>query len=69
MSDHHDLDESRLQFEREWLRLRRSLGREVGGEPRRSRSWVLPVMAVAAGIALAVGFKGHKGRKSLKASN
>ena len=66
MSNDHELDESRLQFEREWLRLRRSLGREVGGEPRPRRGWVLPVMAVAAGVALAVAFKG---RKSLKASN
>ena len=64
MSNSRDLDESRLQFEREWLRLRQSLGREVGAEPRRSRGWALPVMALAAGVALAVAFKG---RKSLKA--
>ena len=61
-----DLDESRLQFERQWLRLRQSLGREVGSEPRWSRGWALPVMAVAAGVALAIAFKG---RKSLKAQN
>ena len=64
MSNSRDLDESRLQFEREWLRLRRSIGREVGSEPRRRRGWALPVMALAAGVALAVTFKG---RKSLKA--
>ena len=63
-----DLDESRLQFERQWLRLRQSLGREVGGEPRWSRGWALPVMALAAGVALAVSLN-LKGRKSLKDSN
>ena len=63
-----DLDESRLQFERQWLRLRQSLGREVGGEPRWSRGWVLPVMALAAGVALAVTLN-LKGRKSLEDSN
>jgi hypothetical protein len=66
MVSHRELDESRLQFEREWLRLRQSLGREVGGEPRWSRGWALPVMALAAGVALVVAFKGRKG---LKASN
>lgn len=66
MSSSRDLDDSRLQFEREWRRLRRSMGREVGREPRRGRSWALPVMALAAGVAIAVAFKG---RKSLKSSN
>jgi hypothetical protein len=55
-----------LQFERQWLRLRQSLGREVGGEPQWSRGWALPVMALAAGVALAFTLKG---RKSLEDSN
>ena len=63
-----DLDDSRLEFERQWLRLRQSLGREVGGEPRWSRGWALPVMALAAGVALAVALN-LKGRKRLRDSS
>lgn len=66
MVTNSDLDEARLRFEREWSRLRRSWGKEVGREPRARRRWALPVMALAAGVALAFALKG---RKSLKSSN
>jgi len=68
MVSSRDLDDSRLEFERQWLRLRQSVGREVGGEPRWSRGWALPVMALAAGVALAVALN-LKGRKSRQDSS
>jgi hypothetical protein len=49
------LAEVRKQFAGDWLALRRSLRLETGSEPRWSSHLVLPVLALAAGVAVGAG--------------
>ncbi len=47
------LEYSRRRFEGAWKDLQLSLKRELGGAPRWRKNWLLPVVGLAAGLAMA----------------
>lgn len=49
------LSDARRQFAGQWNALRSSLRLETGTEPRWKRNLVLPVLALAAGVAVGAG--------------
>lgn len=65
------LSQSRTRFESEWQRLRRSIRREVGTEPRWSPRLVLPLLALATGVLVGVSVRsrcrGGRGRSRREA--
>lgn len=57
-----DLDEVRARFERRLKDLRQSTQRELGRSPRSSR-WLMPLIAAAAGLAVAMGVRERRRRR------
>ena len=63
------VEESRFRFERAWTNLSRSLRAEVGWEPRLTTSWLVPIVGLAAGLALGTALFGRRRRPQLAAAS